>query len=137
MFALRLRKNTLGNSASQIDWENGGTTVSDPMIPLPPFATGLMKTDGQLYYTTKYGNAQTGSLVLYNNQVTLGCAHGNSPCKSGYSPLSMEGGITLLVGGDGTAGETGGFFEGAIMAGQTTDAADDAIQANIASFYGP
>ena len=47
---------------------------------------------------------------------------------------AFEGGISLGEGGDGTNANTG-FHEGAIIAFATSDATDNAIAANIASFY--
>jgi hypothetical protein len=49
----------------------------------------------------------------------------------------MQGAILLGVGGDNSNGAIGTFFEGAITTGYSTDAADDAVQANIiAAGYG-
>ena len=61
------------------------------------------------------------------------------PAKSGpaYSPKRLEGAIILGTGGDGSYGGTGTFFEGAMTSGVSSDAIDDAIQANIvAAGYG-
>ncbi|WP_260853919.1 arabinofuranosidase catalytic domain-containing protein [Paraburkholderia sp. BCC1886] len=47
-----------------------------------------------------------------------------------------QGGLSLGEGGDGSAAPIQ-FYEGAIIAKSTANATDDAIQASIASFYGP
>jgi hypothetical protein len=53
----------------------------------------------------------------------------------GYSPLRQEGGLGLGEGGAGDPNGAGGFSEGAVMVGETTDATDDAIQKSIVSVY--
>jgi hypothetical protein len=45
--------------------------------------------------------------------------------------MKKQGSIVLGVGGDNSDGSEGTFYEGAIIQGYTTDAADDALQANI------
>jgi hypothetical protein len=49
-------------------------------------------------------------------------------------PLHMEGGLSLGEGGDASPAPVN-FFEGAILASATSDATDDALQANIAAGY--
>ena len=51
--------------------------------------------------------------------------------NTGYTPMSQEGGIVLGVGGDNSNSSAGDFYEGVMTAGYPTDAADDAVQANI------
>jgi len=55
---------------------------------------------------------------------------------NGYSPLKQQGGLGLGEGGAGDTNGTGGFSEGAVMAGETTDATDNAIQQSIVGVYG-
>ncbi|HEY4184867.1 MAG TPA: arabinofuranosidase catalytic domain-containing protein [Polyangia bacterium] len=52
-----------------------------------------------------------------------------------YVPLQQQGGVSLGEGGDGSAMGTGAFSEGAIIAAQTSDATDEAIQANLTTFH--
>jgi non-reducing end alpha-L-arabinofuranosidase len=60
---------------------------------------------------------------------------GQSPSPN-YSPKKLEGAIILGTGGDGSNG-VGTFFEGAMTAGNPSDAVDEQIQANIvAAGYG-
>jgi len=47
----------------------------------------------------------------------------------------MEIGITG-IGGDNSDAAIGSFFEGVLTKGYSSDAADDAVQANIVSVYG-
>ena len=51
--------------------------------------------------------------------------------------MKKQGAIVLGVGGDNSDAAIGSFFEGAIASGYSTDATDDAVQANIvAAGYG-
>ena len=55
----------------------------------------------------------------------------------GYHPMKKQGAIILGIGGDNSDGAVGTFYEGAMLRGYTTDATDDAMQANIvAAGYG-
>lgn len=47
--------------------------------------------------------------------------------------MHQEGAIILGVGGDNSNSSAGDFFEGVMTAGYPTDAADNAVQANITS----
>lgn len=49
--------------------------------------------------------------------------------------VNMEIGITG-IGGDNSDAAIGSFFEGVLTKGYSSDAADDAVQANIVSVYG-
>jgi hypothetical protein len=51
--------------------------------------------------------------------------------------MKKQGAVELGTGGDGSSGGCGIFFEGAITTGVSSDAIDNAIQANIvAAGYG-
>ena len=51
--------------------------------------------------------------------------------------MKKQGAIILGIGGDNSDRATGTFYEGAIVEGYTSDASDDAVQANIvAAGYG-
>lgn len=54
---------------------------------------------------------------------------------TGYAPMLMEGGLSLGEGGDGSNAGAGAFVEGVIIGGKTTDAADNAVMANVNAFY--
>lgn len=87
-----------------------------------PFTTALVKgrTDG---FVLKAGDATKGGLTtMYDG-----------PRPSGYQPMRKQGAIILGIGGDNSDWAIGTFYEGVITAGNSTDAADDAVQANIVS----
>jgi hypothetical protein len=86
-----------------------------------------MKHNGINHWALKSGNAQSGALSV---NIDL-----NSLPTGGYSPLKQEGGLGLGEGGAGDSGGSGGFSEGAVMAAETTDATDNAIQTSIVSVF--
>ncbi|GAA1098701.1 arabinofuranosidase catalytic domain-containing protein [Kitasatospora arboriphila] len=90
-----------------------------------PYVTAVLKNDGQRTYALKGGNSQTGALTTWWN--------GSLPTRGGYLPMHQEGGIILGTGGDNSNWNKGTFFEGAMVAGYPTDAAENAVQANIVS----
>jgi hypothetical protein len=89
------------------------------------YVTALLKNNGQSTYAIKDGNAQSGGL---NTRYS-----GALPNLGGYTPMHQEGSIVLGTGGDNSNGSIGSFFEGVMTAGYPTDAADNAVQANIVS----
>jgi hypothetical protein len=115
-----------------IDTENGGLGTKNNWHP--GLTTEIAKMDGQYYYTLKYGDATRSTLIVY-------ASNGVLPAQ----PMKLEGGLTLGIGGD-SAGDSapsypsnhteGAFIEGVVIAQQTADATDNAIEANIGSFYG-
>jgi hypothetical protein len=50
--------------------------------------------------------------------------------------MRKEGAIILGTAGDNSNGGQGNFFEGVMTAHYSTNAADDAVQANIVAAYG-
>ena len=101
----------------------GGTASARNTGAPSPYVTALLKNDGRTKYALKGGNSQSGALQAY----------GETPLPAGYAPMQQEGGIILGVGGDNSNWATGTFFEGVMTAGYPSDAADDAVQANIVS----
>ena len=89
--------------------------------------TTLFKHNGTNHWALKTGNAKAGALSVNIDLAAL---------PTGYSPLKQEGGLGLGEGGAGDSNGTGGFSEGAVIAGETTDATDDAIQKSIVGVYG-
>jgi len=85
------------------------------------------KHNGVDHWQLKSGNAQEGALMVNIDESAL---------PDGYSPLRQEGGLGLGEGGAGDPNGSGGFSEGAVIVGETSDATDDAIQASIVSVYG-
>ncbi len=84
-----------------------------------------MKNNGTSTYAIKGGNADSGGLTTWYS--------GSLPTQGGYIPMHQEGAIILGIGGDNSNSSAGDFFEGVMTAGYPTDAADNAVQANIAS----
>ncbi|WP_329139146.1 ricin-type beta-trefoil lectin domain protein [Streptomyces sp. NBC_01476] len=90
-----------------------------------PFVTAVLKNNGQTTYALKGGNSQSGGLTTWWN--------GSLPTRGGYKPMHQEGGIILGTGGDNSNWNMGTFFEGVMVAGYPTDAAENAVQANVVS----
>lgn len=92
------------------------------------YITGMVKGDaaGRNHWTIKAGNAQDGPLPKKFD--------GPRP-SSRYNPMRKEGAIGLGTGGDNSNSAKGDWFEGLMTAHYSSDAADDAVQANIVSAY--
>jgi hypothetical protein len=111
---------------------NNGKNSSDP-TQTAPFVTAVLKNNGTTEYALKGGDATSGSLTTYYKGALPG----------GWSPMKKQGALILGCGGDcckpsgGANASSGIFFEGAIVTGYPTDAAETAIQTNIvAAGYG-
>ncbi|GAA2616091.1 arabinofuranosidase catalytic domain-containing protein [Paractinoplanes durhamensis] len=112
----------------EADLENGmfqGGNGSNPNAGNnSAFVTAVLKNNGQTTYALKGGNSQSGGLTTWYN--------GSLPTdKSGYKPMHQEGGIILAIGGDNSNRNRGTWFEGAMTSGYPTDAAENAVQANV------
>jgi len=59
----------------------------------------------------------------------------DGPRPAGYYPMRLTGSIILGIGGDNSDGAAGAFFEGVMTRGASTDAADDAVAADVGSVY--
>ncbi|GGJ11809.1 hypothetical protein GCM10010121_022680 [Streptomyces brasiliensis] len=114
----------LENGLFQSDAGYSKNTSNAGTGPLP-FVTALLKNNGQNHFALKYGNAQSGGLTTTYS--------GGEPTAGGYSPMHQEGAIVLGTGGDNSSGSIGSFFEGVMTSGIPTDAAADAVQADIVS----
>ena len=110
-----------------------GDNKNNPNDPsqTAPFVTAILKNNGTTEYALKGADATSGPLTTYYK--------GRSP----YNPMKKQGALILGCGGDcckpsgGANASSGIFFEGAIVSGYPTDAAEDAVQANIvAAGYG-
>ena len=121
-----------GGSIAILNAGQASVNSKDPSLKFasPNIITGLAKTDGKTSFEIKYANASTGMLsVAWSGSLPT------NKNPTSYIPLQQQGGISLGEGGDGSAMGTGAFSEGVIIAAQTTDATDDAIQANLTSIY--
>lgn len=87
------------------------------------FVTAVLKNNGQNTYALEGGNSQSGGLNTWWN--------GALPNRGGYTPMHQEGGIILGIGGDNSNWNQGTFFEGVMVSGYPTDAAENSVQANI------
>jgi non-reducing end alpha-L-arabinofuranosidase len=102
---------------------NGSNTANDGNTSA--FVTALVKSNNTTTYEIKGGNAQSGSLSTWYS--------GDLPDLGGYTPMHLEGAIVLGTGGDDSNSSIGDFFEGVITSGEPSDAADNAVQADIVS----
>jgi non-reducing end alpha-L-arabinofuranosidase len=114
----------------EADMENGMFQGGNGSNPNPgnnsPFVTAVLKNNGQTTYALKGGNSQSGGLSTWWN--------GSLPTdKPGYRPMHQEGGIILGIGGDNSNRNMGTWFEGAMVAGYPSDAAENSVQANVVS----
>ncbi|WIM97338.1 arabinofuranosidase catalytic domain-containing protein [Actinoplanes oblitus] len=112
----------------EADLENGMFQGANGSNPNPgnnsAFVTAVLKNNGQTTYALKGGNAQSGGLTTWWN--------GSLPTdKPGYKPMHQEGGIILAIGGDNSNRNRGTWFEGAMVYGYPSDAAENAVQANV------
>ena len=89
------------------------------------FVTAMLKGRSGSW-ALKHGNAQSGPLVTLFD----------GPRPPGYEVMYKQGAIVLGIGGDGSNGGIGTFYEGAMTANYTSDATDEAVQANIIAVYG-
>ncbi|HYP88261.1 MAG TPA: arabinofuranosidase catalytic domain-containing protein [Polyangiaceae bacterium] len=104
----------------------GSKTWNPKQTPLKTkFVTAMLKNNGTTKLALKGGNAQAGTLTtLWDGAL-----------PSGYNPMKKQGAIVLGSGGDCCATNNnqsyGTFYEGAIVSGYPSDAAEAAVQNNI------
>lgn len=113
------------------DLENGlwagNVRYNSNSTPLTSEYVTAMVKGGTSGFALKGGDATQGGLTTMFD--------GSRP--NGYQPMKKQGSIILGIGGDNSDSAIGTFYEGAITAGYSSDAADDAVQANIvAAGYG-
>ena len=112
---------------AMIDIENGiyggncTASVNPANIPLPfSFVTAMVK-DQTSGFTLKGADATTGQLnSLYDG-----------PRPKSYPSLLKQGSLILGIGGDDSHSGVGTFFEGAVVAGISSDSTDALIAADI------
>ncbi|GAA4246360.1 arabinofuranosidase catalytic domain-containing protein [Dactylosporangium darangshiense] len=114
----------------EADMENGMFQGGNGSNPNPgnnsAFVTAVLKNNGQTTYALKGGNSQSGGLTTWWNDAL-------PTDKPGYRPMHQEGGIILGIGGDNSNRNRGTWFEGAMVYGYPSDAAENAVQANVVS----
>lgn len=117
------------------DLENGlwagDSSPYDNNMPITSwtYVTGMVKGDsaGMNHWTIKEGDAASGTLITPFDGVRP---------SARYKPMKKEGAIGLGTGGDNSNGAQGNWFEGVMTATYSSDAADNAVAANLASVYG-
>jgi len=110
-------------------WAGNYSPFADNGPVTSKYVTGMVKGDaaGRNQWTIKVGDAQAGLL--------LPRFHGQRP-NARYNPMRKQGAVGLGTGGDNSNAAVGNFFEGIMTARYASDAADDAVQANIVAAYG-
>ena len=114
---------------AMIDIENGiyggncTASINNDNTPLPfPFVTAMVKDDTS-GFVLKGGDATTGKLkTMYDG-----------PRPRDYKSLHKQGALILGIGGDNSHSAVGTFYEGAIIAGISSDATDALIATDIRS----
>jgi hypothetical protein len=111
----------------------GNVTKNNPQSkPLPhEFVTLYLRgrTDG---FALKGGDATKGTLTtMYDGPRPPKYSHCGK--TTSYQPMDKKGAIILATGGDNSNSAMGKFYEGIMVLGNTTDATDEAVQANIVS----
>lgn len=124
---------TLHNPPAQMYYGGGNATVKNPQnTPLTfDFVTTYLRggTDG---FMLKGGDATTGTLTtMYDGPRPFVDSNGNNTNGRRYQPAKKQGAIILATGGDNSNSAMGCFYEGVMVTGATTDATDEAVQANI------
>merc|ERR1712039_951744 len=110
------------------------TKINEQSKPLPhEFVTAYLRgrTDG---FMLKGGDATKGELTTMYDGARPDPKIAGTCGKTGtYQPMRKQGAIILATGGDNSNGAKGKFYEGIMVTGVTTDATDEAVQANIVS----
>jgi Alpha-L-arabinofuranosidase B, catalytic/Ricin-type beta-trefoil lectin domain len=86
-----------------------------------PFVTAMLGNNGQSAFSLNGGDATSGGLTTWYN----------GALPAGYAPMQQEGAVLLGTGGDNSNADVGSWFEGVMTAGDPSQAASDAVQANI------
>ena len=100
--------------------------IANPTIDSWRFVTGVVNGGGGNQWEIRGGNAREDSLATFYTGLRPGSLE-----NSYYYPMHRKGGVQLGNGGDNGNGSAGTFYEGAMTIGYPTDAAINAVQANI------
>ena len=89
-------------------------------------------------FALKGGDATNGALQTMYDGPRPDCKlagtcerHKNATYTPSYQPMHKQGAIILATGGDMSNTAVGNFYEGIMVTGNTDDATDAAVQANI------
>merc|ERR1712046_492369 len=108
----------MGMWAGNVRGTRGHPAVNVRNTPInTTFVTAMLK-GRRGGWSLKHGDAQQGHLTTLFD--------GTRPI--GYNPMKKQGAIVLGIGGDGSDGGIGTFYEGAMVANYTSDAAVEAVQ---------
>ena len=107
---------------------NVKVNVENPTIDKWRFVTGVVNGGGGNQWDIRGGNAQEDGLKTFYSGVRP-----SSRENTYYYPMHRKGAIQLGNGGDNGNGSSGTFYEGVMTKGYPTDAAINAVQANIVS----
>jgi len=109
-------------------WAGDSSPFADAKPVTSKYVTGMVKGDaaGKNHWAIKVGDAQAGALTVQFD--------GKRP-SARYNPMRKQGAVGLGTGGDNSNAATGNFFEGLMTAAYSSDAADNAVQANIVAAY--
>lgn len=100
--------------------------AADPTIDSWRFVTAFVEGGGGDHWNLRGGNAQRGPLTtFYSGPRPVANRYGE------YFPMRKQGGILLGTGGDNGNGSAGTFYEGVMTRGLPSEAATDAVQANV------
>lgn len=100
--------------------------AADPTIDSWRFVTAVVNGGGGNRWELRGGNAQAGGLTTFYSGVRPG-----SRANDAYFPMHKQGAILLGIGGDNGNGSAGTFYEGVMTTGYPTEAATNAVQANV------
>ncbi len=121
-----------------VDAEAGVYLYGPPQAPKEKFVTVLSKYSpvaASNIFAVKGGSASQSVLTALYDQAPPEALNFGNDAGHAFNG-QWQGGLSLGEGGDGSAAPIQ-FFEGAVITKATSDPTDNAIQASIASFYGP
>ncbi|SOE95624.1 Alpha-L-arabinofuranosidase B, catalytic [Burkholderia sp. D7] len=121
-----------------VDAEAGVYLYGPQQPPKEKFVTVLSKYSpvaASNIFAVKGGSASQSVLTALYDQAPPEAYNFGNDAGHAFNG-QWHGGLSLGEGGDGSAAPLQ-FFEGAIITKATSDLTDNAIQASIASFYGP
>jgi invasion protein IalB len=121
-----------------VDAEAGVYLYGPQQPPKEKFVTVLSKyspVTASNLFAVKGGSASQSVLTAVYDQAPPEALNFGNDAGHAFNG-QWQGGLSLGEGGDGSAAPIQ-FFEGAVITKTTSDTTDNAIQASIASFYGP
>ncbi|NPT35258.1 arabinofuranosidase catalytic domain-containing protein [Paraburkholderia xenovorans] len=121
-----------------VDAEAGVYLYGPPQPAREKFVTVLSKyspVTASNIFAVKGGSASQSVLTALYDQAPPEAYNFGNDAGHAFNG-QWQGGLSLGEGGDGSAAPIQ-FFEGAVITKATSDTTDNAIQASIASFYGP